>query len=53
MRLIIVAVALLLVVVSPSSAQQPSKPDSGAIAQMAGMFNQMGPMYESHEPGDD
>jgi len=47
MRLIIVAVALLLVVFSPSSAQQPSKPDSAAIAQMAGMFNQMGPMYES------
>ncbi len=47
MRLIIVAVALLLVVLSPSAAQQPGKPDSAAIAQMAGMLNQMGPMYES------
>ena len=47
MRLIIVAVALLLVVLSPSAAQRPGKPDSAAIAQMAGMLNQMGPMYES------
>ena len=47
MRLTIAAVALLVAGVSPSSAQQPGAPDSATIAQMAGMFNQMGPMYES------
>ena len=47
MRLTIAAVALLLVVVSPASAQRPGAPDSATMAQMAGMFNQMGPMYES------
>ncbi len=41
---------LLLVPVLPTAAQQPTRPqipDSSAIAQMAGMFNQMGPMYET------
>ena len=47
MRVPIAAVALLLTVVSPSSAQRPGTPDSATMAQMAGMFTQMGPMYES------
>ena len=47
MRVTIAAVALLLSVVSPSSAQRPGTPDSATMAQMAGMFTQMGPMYES------
>ena len=28
-------------------AQKPTVPDSASFAQMAGMFNQMGPMYET------
>jgi len=47
MRLTIAALALLLAMVSPSSAQRPGTPDSATMAQMAGMFTQMGPMYES------
>ena len=47
MRLTIAVFALLVAGVSPSSAQQPGAPDSVTFAQMAGMFNQMGPMYES------
>jgi len=47
MRSTIGVLALLLLAGAPSSAQQPVKPDSTTIAQMAGMFNQMGPMYES------
>ena len=47
MRSTIAVLALLLLAGAPSSAQQPGKPDSTAMAQMAGMFNQMGPMYES------
>ena len=34
----------------PATAQQPTPahmPDSASFAQMAGMFNQMGPMYEA------
>ena len=41
---------LLLGVTPPTLAQQPTRPqvpDSAAVAQMAGMFNQMGPMYEA------
>lgn len=41
----------LLTVASPVFGQQPtqkpSMPDSAAFSQMAGMFNQMGPMYET------
>ena len=47
MRVTIAAVALLLTVLRPSSAQRPGTPDSATMAQMAGMFTQMGPMYES------
>ena len=47
MRVAIPAVALFFAFVSPSSAQRPAAPDSATMAQMAGMFNQMGPMYES------
>ena len=45
MRLTIAALALLLAMVSPSSAQRPGTPDSAMMAQMAGMFTQMGQMY--------
>ncbi|HEY6109977.1 MAG TPA: hypothetical protein VIV56_13855, partial [Gemmatimonadales bacterium] len=47
------AIGLLLLFARPQSlaAQQPTArpqvPDSTALAQMAGMFNQMGPMYET------
>src|SRR5262249_48493768 len=45
------AVLGLLLVLLPAraSAQQPGPPmpDSAAFARMAGMFNQMGPMYET------
>lgn len=47
------AIGLLLLCARPQSlaAQQPTArpqvPDSTALAQMAGMFNQMGPMYET------
>lgn len=47
------AIGCLLLFARPQrlAAQQPTArpqvPDSTAIAQMAGMFNQMGPMYET------
>ena len=46
------AVAILfLAFAAPSIAQQPTSkpqiPDSAMMAGMAGMFNQMGPMYET------
>ena len=51
MRPLIVWCALLVLASAPSLAQQPTSrpamPDSTQMAQMAGMFNQMGPMYES------
>ena len=50
MRLLIGVCTILLLVTRLSEGQQPSgKPvlDSTQMAQMAGMFNQMGPMYES------
>jgi Spy/CpxP family protein refolding chaperone len=48
MRTVIVAAALLLLTTTAAVAQQPTAiPDSASMAQMAGMFNQMGPMYES------
>ena len=48
MRTVIVAGALLLLTTTAVIAQQPTTiPDSASMAQMAGMFNQMGPMYES------
>jgi len=47
MRLTIAVVALLLAVGSPGFAQRPGTSDSATMAQMAGMFTQMGPMYES------
>ena len=51
MRLIIGLCAILLLAASRSTAQQPTGQhavaDSSQMAQMAGMFNQMGPMYES------
>lgn len=41
----------VLAVATPAFAQQPTQkpnlPDSAAFSQMAGMFNQMGPMYET------
>lgn len=41
----------LLAVATPAFSQQPtqkpSMPDSATFAQMTGMFNQMGPMYET------
>jgi len=48
MRLAIPVLALLILVgVRPGATQQPGRPDSATMAQMAGMFSQMGPMYES------
>ena len=51
MRPTLAALSLLLLGVAPPTlAQQPTRPqmpDSAAVAQMAGMFNQMGPMYEA------
>ena len=48
MRPLIVAGALLLLTTTAAVPQQPTAiPDSASMAQMAGMFNQMGPMYES------
>ena len=48
MRTLIVAAALLLLTTTAAVPQQPTAiPDSASMAQMAGMFNQMGPMYES------
>ena len=51
MRTLIVAGTLLLLTSSVTVGQQPTSrsgvPDSATMAQMAGMFNQMGPMYES------
>jgi len=48
MRTVIVAGALLLLTTTAAVAQQRTAiPDSASMAQMAGMFNQMGPMYES------
>src|SRR5437762_12366305 len=51
MRLAIPVLALLILVgVRPGATQQPGRPDSAMMAQMAGMFDQMGPMYESMSP---
>ena len=51
MRHLIICCALLALAAAPIRAQQPTSrpltPDSSQMAQMAGMFNQMGPMYES------
>ncbi len=51
MRTLIVLCAILLLATSTASSQQPTSrpqgPDSAAMDQMAGMFNKMGPMYES------
>jgi hypothetical protein len=51
MRSLTILCAVLLVTASTAVGQQPPSsghvPDSAAMAQMAGMFNQMGPMYES------
>jgi hypothetical protein len=51
MRTLIVAGILLLLTTTAVVGQQPTSrsqvPDSAMMAQMAGMFNQMGPMYES------
>ena len=47
MRFSISFAALLLLAPVGASAQQPTVPDSAAMTQMAGMFNQMGPMYEN------
>ncbi len=51
MRPVIAVSAALLLASQAALAQQPTSrpqvPDSAAMAQMAGMFNQMGPMYES------
>jgi hypothetical protein len=51
MRTLIIAGALLLLTTTGGMGQQPTGhptiTDSAAMAQMAGMFNQMGPMYES------
>ena len=49
MRLIPIIVASLLLTL-PAAAQQPAQgapQDSAAFSRMAGMFNQMGPMYET------
>ena len=49
MRLMTSVVAFLLLSL-PAAAQQPTQgtmPDSAAFSRMAGMFNQMGPMYET------
>ncbi len=51
MRPVIAVCAALLLTSQAAVAQQPTSrsqvPDSAAMAQMAGMFTQMGPMYES------
>ena len=51
MRPVIVVCAALLFACQAAIAQQPTSrpqvPDSTAMMQMAGMFNQMGPMYEN------
>jgi len=51
MRPLIPLCAILLLAPAALVAQQPSPkpavPDSLQMAQMAGMFNQMGPMYEA------
>jgi hypothetical protein len=51
MRTVTIAGALLLLMTTAGMGQQPTSrsqvPDSAAMAQMAGMFTQMGPMYES------
>jgi hypothetical protein len=51
MRTLIIAGALLLLTTTGGMGQQPTAhpaiTDSAAMAQMAGMFDQMGPMYES------
>ena len=51
MRAVTIAGALLLLTSTMGVAQQPTAratvPDSTSMAQMAGMFTQMGPMYES------
>lgn len=51
MRTLIIAGALLVVTTTLGMGQQPTSRsalgDSAAMAQMAGMFTQMGPMYES------
>ena len=51
MRHLVACCALLVFAAAPIRAQQPTSkpvmPDSAQMAQMAGMFNQMGPMYES------
>ena len=50
MRIAVSVIALSLLAL-PASAQQPTQgstvPDSAAFSRMAGMFNQMGPMYET------
>lgn len=47
----LVAALLLISIPVALAGQQPTarpqQPDSAAFAQMAGMFNQMGPMYET------
>jgi Spy/CpxP family protein refolding chaperone len=49
MRSVTIAGALLLLTTTVALGQQPTyRPgDSAAMAQMTGMFTQMGPMYES------
>ena len=51
MRPLIAFCAALLLASQAAVAQQPTSrpqvPDSATMAQMAGMFGQMGPMYES------
>ncbi len=51
MRRLVPLVAILLLAPAALVAQQPTAsagtPDSLRMAQMAGMFNQMGPMYET------
>jgi hypothetical protein len=51
MRTVIAVCAALLLASQAAIAQQPTArpqmPDSAGMAQMAGMFNQMGPMYEN------
>jgi len=51
MRSLVLVVAILLLAPAALVAQQPAAkppiPDSLQMVQMAGMFNQMGPMYES------
>ena|SRR5690242_617882 len=46
MRIAVSVIALALLAL-PATAQQPTQPDSAAFSRMAGMFNQMGPMYET------